>query len=142
MEVIIAQIMAIVGPTLITAFGILATWALNELRKWVKSKTDSEAVDVAFNSLNEISASAVLSAEQAMKQYSADGKITPSEALKIKKIVFQEVRNQIPKNTEKILKKVANNVDDLIDSKIEEAVYTMKQKKITNEVKTYKIVKE
>ena len=48
MEELISQIMAIVGPTLITAIGIFVTWGLNELRKFVKNKTNNETVDLAF----------------------------------------------------------------------------------------------
>jgi hypothetical protein len=128
MEDIISQIMAIVGPALITAIGIIVTWGLNELRRWVKSKTDSEAINAAFNSFGKITTSAVLRAEQAMKEFASDGKITPSEAVKIKKMVFQEVKNQITPGTEKVLKKAANDVDDLIDAKIEEMVFMVKQK--------------
>jgi hypothetical protein len=129
LETIIAQIMAVVGPAIITAIGVIITWGLNELRKWLKGKTDSDTVDVAFKSLSKITQSAVISAEQSMKEYAEDGKITPSEALKIKRLVFQQIRSQIPKNTEKILKKVANSMDDLIDSKIEETVFFLKRRK-------------
>jgi hypothetical protein len=128
MEAIIAQIMAIVGPALITAIGIIVTWGLNELRRWAKEHTNNQAVDAAFTSLNKISTSAVIRAEQAMKEFGADGKITPSEAVKIKRMVFQDIKNQLPKATEKTLGKVANNLDDLVDSKIEETVYLLKAK--------------
>ena len=128
MDDIISQIMAIVGPSLITAIGIIATWGLNELRKWVKTKTDSETVDAAFNSFGKITQTAVLRAEQAIKEFGADGKITPDEAARIKNIVFSQVKNQMAPSTQKVLKKVANNVDDLIDAKIEEMVYMLKKK--------------
>jgi hypothetical protein len=129
MEAIIAEIMAIIGPAIVTAIGIIVTWGLNELRRWIKSKTNSEIVNVAFNSLNNISKSAVVRAEQAFKKFGADGKITEEEAIKIKQIVFNDIKNQIPKATQKTLNKVANNIDDLIDSKIEEVVFLLKQKK-------------
>lgn len=128
MEAIIAQIMAIVGPALVTAIGIIVTWGLNELRRWVKEHTNNKAVDTAFNSLQKISSSAVFRAEQAMKEYASDGKITPSEAVKIKRMVFNDIRSQLPKATEKTLAKVANNLDDLVDAKIEEMVYLIKAK--------------
>lgn len=128
MEAIIAQIMAIVGPALITAIGIIVTWGLNELRRWVKEHTNNKAVDTAFNSFGKITQSAVLRAEQAMKEFGADGKITPSEAMKIKRMVFQDVKNQITPETQKVLKKAANNLDDLIDAKIEEMVFMLKKK--------------
>jgi len=128
--ILINQIMAIVGPTLITAMGIIVTWGLNELRKFVKSKTTNEAVDLAFNQLDKIANSAVIRAELTMKEFAADGKITKNEAVQIKKIVFEEVKRQIPKSKVSILKKCVNDVDDLIDSKIEEVVYKVKQEKL------------
>jgi len=130
MEDLISQIMAIVGPTLITAIGIIVTWGLNELRKFVKSKTNNESVDLAFKQLDKIASSAVMRAELTMKEFAADGKITKNEAVQIKKIVFDEVKRQIPKKKEVVLKKCVNDVDDLIDSKIEEIVYKVKQEKV------------
>ena len=129
MEAIIAQIMAIIGPALVTAVGLLVTFGMNELRKWLKNKTDSQIVDTAFQSFNKISQGAVIRAEQAMKEFGADGKITPSEAIKIKRIVFNDIKQQLPPATQKTLGKIANNVDDLIDTKIEEMVFAIKNKK-------------
>jgi hypothetical protein len=130
MQETISQIMAIVGPTLVTAIGIFVTWGLNELRKFVKSKTNNEAVDLAFKQLDKIASSAVIRAELTMKEFAADGKITKNEAVQIKKIVFDEVKRQIPKGKAVMLKKCVNDVDDLIDSKIEEIVYKVKQERV------------
>ena len=128
MNEIVSNIMEIITPALITTIGILVSWGLNELRKFVKSKTDSGTVDVAFKQFNKIANGAVLRAEQSMKIYGADGKITKEEAKKIKSNVFQDIKSQLPATTEALLKKVVNDIDSLIDTKIETDVYNMKQR--------------
>jgi len=126
---ILKQLMALVAPAVVTAVGIIITWALNELRRYVRLKTDNESIDFAFKQFNFIATGAVIKAEQQMKKYAADGKITKEEAEKIKTIVFNEVKSQIPKSTETILKKGINDLDDLIDTRIEEIVYKEKEKR-------------
>jgi hypothetical protein len=42
MNEIIDQIMAIIAPALITTIGILVSWGLHEVRKFVKSKMNNE----------------------------------------------------------------------------------------------------
>lgn len=123
------QIMAIVAPIIVTAVGIVATWLLNELRKWAKTKTDSQSTDTAFNQLDSIIKGAVFRAEQVIKTFGEDGKITKEEAEKIKRIVTYDIKKQVPKTLEIILKKNLNNFEDFIDSKIEETVYFIKRDK-------------
>jgi hypothetical protein len=126
-ETILAQIMTIVLPVLVTSIGVLITWGLNEGRKWVKTKSDNEAIDTAFNQLNLITTGVVKAAEQSIKEAAADGKITTAEAYKIKTMVVAEIRNQLPKSTEKILTGIADNINGMIDSKVEEAVFDLKK---------------
>jgi hypothetical protein len=130
---IITQITTAIVPILIASIGVISTWLLNQLRKWAKTKTDSQSVDMAFNVFEQITKGAVVRAEQVIKEYSADGKITASEALKIKKIVFNDIKGQIPTSAETILKKTVNNFDDFIDTKIEETVFFIKQDKLKKE---------
>ncbi|MBY9000881.1 MAG: hypothetical protein KGD64_08215 [Candidatus Heimdallarchaeota archaeon] len=129
MNQIIDQIMAIIAPALITTIGILVSWGLHEVRKFVKSKMDNDAIDLAFKQFDKITNGAVLRAEQSMKVYGADGKITKEEAKQIKENVIQDVKSQLPITTEALLKKVVNNIDSLIDTKIETEVYKIKQNK-------------
>jgi len=135
MDNIINQIMSIVIPSLITAIGILLTWGLNELRRFVKNRTDSDQVDVAFKQFNKIATGAVIRAEQALKQYGADGKITKDEAKKVKELVVSDIKSQLPSTTESLLKKVINDIDALIDTKIEGEVYQLKQNKLVLDCK-------
>lgn len=128
-ETIIAQLMTIIMPVLVTTIGVIITWGLNELRKWIKTKSDNEAIDTAFNQLNQITKSAVTAAEQSIKEAGADGKITMAEAKKVKALVMSSVKNQLPVSTEKVLLGIANSVDDLIDNKIEETVFNLKREK-------------
>ncbi len=130
---ILSQIMVVVAPIIVTSVGIIATWLLNELRRWATSKTNSQVIDTAFKQLNLITQGAVVRAEQLIKEFTANGKITTEEATKLKYSVFNDIKTQIPKSTEIILKKNLNNFDDFIDSKIEEMVYYLKQNKIKKE---------
>ncbi len=125
--------MVVVAPIIVTSVGIIATWLLNELRRWATSKTNSQVIDTAFKQLNLITQGAVVRAEQLIKEFTANGKITTEEATKLKHSVFNDIKTQIPKSTEIILKKNLNNFDDFIDSKIEEMVYYLKQNKIKKE---------
>ena len=49
---ILSQIMVVVAPIIVTSVGIIATWLLNELRRWATSKTNSQVIDTAFKQLN------------------------------------------------------------------------------------------
>lgn len=126
---ILKQVMILIVPTLVTAIGIVLTWGLNELRRFVRGRTDNEAIDFAFKQFNFIATGAVKKAEQEMKKYAADGKITKDEAAKIKDTVFNEVKKQIPERTEIMLRRGVNDLDDLINTRIEEIVYNEKERR-------------
>jgi nucleoid-associated protein YejK len=126
---ILKQFMMLIVPTLVTAVGIVLTWGLNELRRFVRGRTDNEAIDFAFKQFNFIATGAVKKAEQEMKKYAADGKITKEEATNIKNTVFNEVKKQIPERTEIMLRRGVNDLDDLINTRIEEIVYNEKERK-------------
>jgi len=129
MENVINEITSIIAPALITAIGILITWGLNELRRFVKNKTDNREIDAAFDQLDKIIKGTVIKAEQVMKKYGADGKITEDEAREIKRSVVADIKCQLPLSTEVFLKKVINDVDALIDTRVEVEVYKLKEAK-------------
>jgi nucleoid-associated protein YejK len=129
MDEILKQLMSIIAPTVVTAVGVVLTWGLNELRRFVRGRTDNEAIDFSFKQFNFIATGAVKKAEQEMKKYAADGKITKEEAAKIKDTVFNEVKKQIPERTEVMLRRGVNDLDDLINTRIEEIVYNEKERR-------------
>jgi hypothetical protein len=120
------EIMDIILPALITLIGALVAWGLNEARKWLKTKTNNEAVLFALNNLDSVTQAVVAKINQSVKEAGDDGKITPEEALRIKDIALNEIKAQIPTSQKAILDKAIADLDKFVDAKVEETVSYLK----------------
>lgn len=123
------QLLAIIIPVAVAAVSALTTWALYELKKWIKGRTDSQAIDDAMMILEMSVQSTVAKISETVKEVGADGVITADEGLKLKGAAMQAVNDQLPPATKKILEIANNQLQDFISGKIEVAVLTTKRLK-------------
>lgn len=124
------QMLSILIPFALTALTIVTTWALAELRKWLKSKSDSEQLDSSLDVLDEVVAAVVTQINETVKQANADGVITREEAIRLKRDALAAIDDQLPKATRKVLEIWIDKLDDFIGGKIEVAVLETKKLKM------------
>jgi hypothetical protein len=120
-------------PALVAALGALATYAVALLRSWVKAKTAAiedkntrEGIDHAMARLDYITATIVADLNQRAKQYAADGRITPEDAVKLKTFAITRVKQVMPDYMRATLQDAVGGLDKYISSKIEQKVLEQK----------------
>jgi len=123
------QLLQIIIPFAVAAVSALTTWALYELKKWIKQRTDNEAVNEAVGILSQVVQTTVTKLNETVKQAGADGIITQEEAQKLKSAAVLQINQQIPDATRKILNLGIKNLDDYISGQIELAVIVTKRMK-------------
>ena len=124
------QVLAIIIPFAVAAVSALTTWALYELKKWIKTKTDSQAVDDAMVILTGVVQSAVVRINETVKQVGADGAITQDEGQVLKQAAIKSITDQLPTATKKILEIANDNLAEFISGQVEAAVLTTKRLKV------------
>lgn len=124
------QLLAIIIPFAVTALSVLTTWALYELKKYIKGRTDSQALDDAMLVLESVVQSTVAKINETIKEVGADGVITKAEAQMLKEAAMNAVNEQLPPATKKILEIGNKKLQDFISGKIEIAVLTTKRLKV------------
>jgi hypothetical protein len=124
---------AVLLPAAVAALGALATYAVALLRAWVRAKTAAiedkntrEGIDHAMARLDHITATIVADLNQRAKQYAADGKLTPEDALKLKSFAIARVKQVIPDYMRETLQEAVGGLDKYISSKIEQKVLEQK----------------
>jgi len=123
------EMLKIIIPFAVAAVSALTTWALYELKKWIKSRTDSQALNDSFDILAQVVQNTVTKLSETVKEIGADGKITQEEAMKLKSAAVKQINDQLPEATRKVLKIGVDNLDDFISGQIEVAVITNKRMK-------------
>lgn len=131
MEELTQQITAIIVPAVIAAVGSLVALGVNELKKWIRSKTESEGINTAMNQISEITLSVVNEIEQDARKLVKNGKLTVPEAMKLKKLAIKRVREQLPKTVELSARAGVNELNKHIAGKVEEMVLVNKRMKAT-----------
>jgi hypothetical protein len=76
--------------------------------------------------LDHITATIVADLNQRAKQYAADGKLTPEDALKLKSFAIARVKQVIPDYMRETLQEAVGGLDKYISSKIEQKVLEQK----------------
>lgn len=120
------QLLQIIIPFAVAAVSALTTWALYELKKWVKSKTDNEQVLQSLTVLDQVVTATVTQINETIKEVGADGVITPDEAAMLKAKAKAAINEQLPPATRKLLEIWIGQLDDFIDGKIEVGVLQVK----------------
>jgi hypothetical protein len=124
------QLLTIIVPFAVTALSILATWALNELRKFIKAKTGSAELDASITVLDDIVHNVVAKLNETVKVVSADGIITVDEARQLKLEAMASINSQLPASTRRLLEIWIDRLDDFISGKVEVAVLNTKKLKM------------
>lgn len=120
------QLLEIIIPFAATALTVLTSWALYELKKWVKSKTDNEQVLQSLAVLDQVVTASVTQINETIKEIGADGKITEDEAKMLKAKAKALINDQLPPATKKLLEIWIGQLDDFIEGKIEVGVLQVK----------------
>ncbi len=122
MESAIEQFWSMVLPAIATALGIVITWGLTQLRRMLKSKTDSETATQAFEVIAQLIQSSVVSLNQTFQRSMQDGKLNDQEKGAIKHMAIAMVMNQLPEATKKVASLYVNDLEQYVDNNIEMAV--------------------
>ena len=120
-------------PAVVAALGALATYALALLRSWIKAKTAAiedkntrEGIEHAMARLDYITSTIVADINQRTKQYTAAGKLTPEDAVKLKTFALARVKQVMPDYMRATLQEAVGGLDKYISSKIEQKVLEQK----------------
>ena len=123
MEVELLQTLA---PVLVSVIGILVSWGLAELSRYIRNKTKNENALKAMEDISALVRTTVSEVGQTFQKASADGTITRDEGIKMKNIAIAKVKVQIPPLVEKHAMLAVNNLNDFIASRIEREVVKLK----------------
>jgi len=123
MEVELLQTLA---PVLVSVIGILVSWGLAELSRYIRNKTKNENALKAMEDISALVRTTVSEVGQTFQKASADGTITRDEGIKMKNIAIAKVKVQIPPLVEKHALLAVNNLNDFIASRIEREVVKSK----------------
>lgn len=123
------QMMAIVLPMGLSAISIILTWLLFELRKWVKKRTDSQALDDSLAVLGQVVENTVAQINETVKEAATDGIVSKEEAVQLKSMAIDRIKSQIPDATKKILEIGINNLNEFVSGQIEVALIGTKRMK-------------
>ena len=123
------QMVQILVPVLTTVVGILTSFALAYVSKWLKTKTENETALFTYEHAQGIIRDVVAKINQAVKEAGADGKITEDEALRIKQIAAHEFKQQLPPAMQAVLEKMVGDLPLWLDTQIEASVYEAKNGK-------------
>lgn len=133
MDEIIAQVVTAFAPVVGLILASLVSWGTVELTRYVKSRTKSEA---ALSAVKQICAAADLTVAKinqkivpALKQKSADGKLTDGDISYVKDIAMKEIRQQIPVAIKAAAHLSVESVTTLIENQVEKSVGEQKAKK-------------
>ena len=122
-----SEILQVLAPIIISIVGILASWGLAELSKYIRSKTRNENALSALDDISNLVRSTVSEVGQTFTKAAADGKITRAEALSMKTEAIQKVKAQIPPMVEKNALLAVNSLEKFIASRIEREVVKLKK---------------
>lgn len=123
------QLLAIIIPFAATALSILTTWALYELKKWIRTKTGSVELEDSMIVLENVIQGVVTEINETLKEVGADGKLSPEDARLLKSRALKTIGRQLPPATKKVLEKNIANLGNFVSGKVEVAVLSSKLRK-------------
>ena len=111
----------------------LISWGAAAAVKYVRQKTQNEAIHDAMGHVAMTVETVVKEIEQTLavkiKGMAADGKLSEDEATALKQIAVDKVREQVPPAMQEIAAQGTASLERFIDSKIEAAVGDLKRLK-------------
>lgn len=122
-EIMASQLLPAISVLLATMVSV----GMAYLIKWIRLKTGSDAVadagELVAATVNALTASTVKN----LKEASADGKLTLTEASIIKNKALTQIKNQMPSAVAKAACLVVGDLDEYIKGKIEQEVIKAKK---------------
>ena len=113
-------------PIVMSIIGLLLSWALLELKNYLKSKIKNEAALTALNTVDNIVQTVVADVRATVKadleRAREDGKVTKEEGIQIKNHALERINALVPAELKKSLGPMIANFEKYISSKIEEEV--------------------
>lgn len=108
----------------------LVSWGLYEAVKYIRSKTNNEAINNALTRISHTVETVVAGLTQTMaaelRALTEDGKLTKEDGESLKKLAIQAVKDQVPFAVKQIALLGITNLNDFISTKIEQAVLNQK----------------
>jgi len=123
------QLLAIIIPFAATALSILTTWALYELKKFIKARTGSAELEDSMIVLENVIQGVVTEINETLKAVGADGKLSAADAKLLKERALKSIGRQLPPATKKILDKNIAHLGSYVSGKVEVAVLSSKLRK-------------
>ena len=121
-----SDLLKTLAPVLVSVIGILVSWGLAELSRYIRNKTKNENALTAMQDISALVRTTVSEVGQTFQKASADGKITREEGLSMKVDAVLKVKAQIPPLVEKHALLAVNNLERFIASRIEREVVKLK----------------
>jgi len=116
---------------IIAGIGIIFTSAIIPLVaagfKWLRSKTQNEAIKAAISEAEKIADQTIYSLQQTvvdgLKQKNEDGKLTADEAKEVMELAIHNFIADVSSNTLSVLSQNADNIEQYIKNLIESRLY-------------------
>jgi len=130
MDFLLPMLSQIFLPAAGTIVATLASVGLARANKWVRQKTDNEAVDAAMTRITRTAETVVAELNQTVVpgviEAAADGKISGNEARNLRNIALGTVKQRLPAATLDVARTATNSLTELLASKVEQAVLNQK----------------
>lgn len=123
------EIFKTITPHIVAVVGLLVSWGVYELNRYIRSKTKNEATLSAISALSEIINTTVKGLAQTAEGSLSDGKFTKAEGEELKAKAVESIKSQITPALDKQLSMVVNDLGVFVDSKTEAAVLNVKIEK-------------
>jgi len=123
------QILGIVLPALLALIAALVSVGLKFVIQWLNTKIKNDEISGALGLLTDAVQDVVNEMEQTVRPMLSDGKLSMEEQARIKRAAIDKVDKILAPSAKKALDKAVGNLEQLIETKIEATVKTMKEKK-------------
>ena len=126
------EMIKVIVPVIISILGLLLSWVAYELKRFITSRIDSKRVKDSFDMISGIATNVVKELELTIRKAYGDGKLTDDEKAEILEIAKAKVKEHLPTVVSELGSLGVDSLDDLIVTKINSAVYDMKEKKLAD----------
>ena len=124
------QLIATLAPICISLAGVLGTWILYEVRRWVRARTNNELAFAAIEDVAVVVRTVVSELNQTFLAAAEDGVFTPEERTEMKAQAHAMVVAQVPPLIKRNAMRLINNFDDWVSSRIEREVVKAKYQRL------------
>ena len=126
MNELLQDLMGQLVPILIPVLGTLGSLAMVYMNRWLKTKVGGEATTIIGQLVESVVNDVRVSIAEPLKEVAADGKLSPMEALDVKRRALAEIKKRMPKTIAKTATQAIGDLDKYISGQIEKAVQQAK----------------